>query len=193
MAIDTKKVLVGAPDQSATTGAVNYAPTTATAPTDAASALAGFTSCGYVSEDGLTVSTEYSTTQIRDWSRSVVRTLLDEFTGTVTFSFIQTDYESLCAIFGADKVTKTAATSSHGEQIAVKMGAHLPPAKSYAFNMKDGDAKARVYLPNAQAMLDGDLVFVAGEPITWSVRLECSADASGESIYVFTDDGVVSA
>ena len=86
MAIDTKKVLVGAPDQSATTGAVNYAPTTATAPTDAASALAGFTSCGYVSEDGLTVSTEYSTTQIRDWSRSVVRTLLDEFTGTVMFA-----------------------------------------------------------------------------------------------------------
>lgn len=191
MAIDPKKVLVGAPDQSPTTGAVNYADTSAAAPTSATSALAGFTGCGYVSEDGLTLSTDYGTTKIKDWSKSTVRTLLDEFSGTVTFSFIQTDYESLCAIFGADHVTRTPASATHGEQITVKLGAHLAPARSYAFNMKDGDARVRVYLPNAQASLDGDITFVAGEPITWSVKLECGADADGESIYIFTDDGVM--
>jgi len=194
MAINAKKVLVGAPDQSATTGAVNYADTTAQAPTDATSALAsGYVKCGYVSEDGMTVSTEFGTTKVKDWSRNTVRTLLDEFTGEVTFAFIQTDYESLCAIFGEDNVSKVEATTAHGEQITVRMGAHLSPSKAYVFNMKDGDARVRVYLPNAQASLDGDLTFVAGTPITWSVKLECGADADGESIYIFTDDGVVSA
>ena len=194
MAIDAKKVLVGAPDQSPTTGAVNYADTTATLPTDATSVLGNaFSKCGYVSSDGVTIAASYSTTDLKDWSLSTVRTLLDEFTGEVTFSFIQTDYESLCAIFGDDNVERTAATAQHGEQIRVKIGAHMAPAKAYVFNMKDGDARVRVYLPNAQALLDGDLTFVAGDPITWSVRLECSADANGESIYIFTDDGVVSA
>ena len=193
MAIDPKKVLVGAPDQSPTTGAVNYADTSATRPTSATSTLTGFTSGGYVSEDGLTISTDYGTVKIRDWSKNAVRTLLDEFTGEVTFAFIQTDYESLVAIFGEDHVTKTAATNAHGEQITVKMGAHLPPARAFAFNMKDRDARVRVYLPNAQAILDGDLTFVAGEPITWNVKLECDADTDGESIYIFIDDGVVSA
>ena len=194
MAIDAKKVLVGAPDQSATTGAVYYAATTATPPTDATTAVgSGFTSCGYVSEDGLTISTDYGTVAIKDWSKSTVRTLLDDFTGEVTFSFIQTDYESLCAIFGADHVTRTAATSSAGEKIAIKIGAHLAPAKAYVFNMKDGDARIRVVLPNATPKLNGDLTFVAGEAISWSVLLDCGADASGESIYIYTDDGVVSA
>lgn len=194
MAIDAKKVLVGAPDQSSTTGAVNYADTTATMPTDATTALgSAWTPCGYVSEDGMTVSTDYGTTQIKDWSKSTVRTLLDEFTGEVTFAFIQTDYESLCAIFGAGNVTRTQASSSHGEQLTVKIGAHLAPAKAYAFNMKDGDARVRVVLPNATPVLDGDLTFVAGEPINWAVRLTCGADANGESIYIHTDDGVASA
>ena len=190
MAIDPKKVLVGAPDQSPTTGAVNYADTSATPPQNAKEALSGFTPCGYVSEDGLTLSTDYGTTKIKDWSKSTVRTLLDEFSGTVTFAFIQTDYESLCAIFGSDYVVKTAATASQGERITVKLGAHLAPARSYAFNMKDGDARVRVYLPNAQASLDGDLTFVAGDAITWNVKLECGVDQNGESIYIMTDDGV---
>lgn len=194
MAIDATKVLVGAPDQSATVGAVNYAPTTTTLPTDASSALGtGFTKCGYVSEDGLVISTDYGTKEIKDWSKSTVRTLLDEFTGEVTFSFIQTDYESLCAIFGTENVVKTDATSSHGTQITVKIGAHIAGAKAYVFNMKDGNAKVRVVLPNATPTLNGDLTFNAGDAINWSVKLTCGADVNGESIYIYTDDGVASA
>ena len=192
MAIDAKKILVGAPDQSATTGGVSYADTDATLPVDARTALdAGFTHCGYVSEDGVTLTPNYSTSDIRDWSRSVVRTLLEEFTGEVSFSFIQTDYDALVAIFGSDHVTRTAATSSAGEKIAIRMGAHMAPSKAWAFNMKDGDARVRLVLPNAQPVIDGDLSFVANQPIAWAVRLKCSADASGESIYIYTDDGVV--
>ena len=77
MAIDAKKVLVGAPDQSTTTGAVNFAPIGTTLPTDATTALDNaFSKCGYVSEDGITLSQNYSTTDIHDWSRATVRTMV---------------------------------------------------------------------------------------------------------------------
>lgn len=193
MAVDSKKILIGVPDQ-ATTGAVAHADTGTTLPTTAVATLGtGWTDSGYVSENGVAVTPTYSTVDIKDWSRSTVRTLLDEFTGEVTFAFIQTDYDSLVAIFGEDYVVKADATTTHGEQITVKIGARMAPAKAWCFSMKDGDARVRIVLPNAQPTLNGDLTFVANKPITWSVSLKCSADANGDSIIVMTDDGVVSA
>ncbi len=194
MAIDPKKVLVGAPDQSATTGAVNYADLGTTLPTDARTALSeDFTDCGYVSPEGLVISPEYSIVAIKDWSLSKIRSLLEEFTGEMTFTFIQTDYDSLVSIFGEDNVTKTDATATSGEIITIRIGARLPPAKVYAFNMKDGAARARVILPNAQPVLNGEISFVANAAINWPVKLECNANADGDSIIIITDDGVTTA
>ena len=190
MAVDSKKIIIGAPDQS-TTGAVAHADTSATMPTDAVSSLSGdWTDNGYVSEDGVSVTPNYNTVEIKDWSRSTVRTLLDEFTGEVSFAYIQTDYASLVSIFGASNVTKSDATASHGERITVKIGARMAPAKAWCFSMKDGDARVRIVLPNAQPVLDGDLTFVANEPIKWALRLKCNADSNGDNIIILTDDGI---
>ncbi len=195
MPINAVNVVVGAPDQSSTVGAVNWAATTATMPTDAKTALptATWTSGGYVSTDGVSLSIDTSTTGIQDWSLGHIRTLLEDFTGTVTFTFIQTDYESLCAIFGASNVTKTAATSTAGTLIKLSIGPQLAEAKAWCFNMKDGNQRVRLVLPNAQPTLDGELTFVANQPISWSVSLDCSMDSNGKSIYFYYDDGVVSA
>ena len=181
MAVDSKKIIIGAPDQS-TTGAVAFADAGTTLPTTASEALtSAWTDCGYVSENGVSVTPSFSTTDIKDWSRATVRTLLNEFTGEVKFAFIQTDYASLCAIFGANNVVQS------GSQITVKIGARMAPARAYCFSMKDGDARARIILPNAQPVVDGDLTFVANEPITWSVSLKCSANADGDAIIIIAD------
>lgn len=187
MAIDAKKVLVGAPDQSSTTGAVNVAPLGTTLPTDAKTALSGdYAPTGYVSQDGLTLSLDYSTNDIKDWSRATVRTLLEEFTGELNWVYIQTDYEGLCAIFGDEHVSKA------GDLIKVSLGAHLAPAKVFVFNMKDDDTRIRVIAPNAQAVPDGDLTFVANEPISWGCRLSCNADENGENIYILVEEAAPS-
>ena len=116
--------------------------------------------------------------------------MLDEFTGEVKFAWIQTDYDSLVALFGSSNVTKTDATGSHGEQITIKMGARMAPAKAWCFDVKDGDARVRILLPNAQPTLDGDLTFVANDPIKWNVSLKCNADSNGDQILILTDDGI---
>ena len=182
MAVDSKKIIIGAPDQ-ATTGAVAYAELGTTLPTTATETLSGWTDGGYVSEDGVSVTPSFSTTDIKDWSRATVRTLLDEFTGEVKFAFIQTDYDSLVGIFGEDNVAQS------GTALSVKIGARMAPAKAWCFSMKDGDARARIVLPNAQPVVDGDLTFVANEPITWSVSLKCAADENGDAIIILADEG----
>ena len=193
MAIDNEHVIIGAPNQSETTGAVQWAPVGTTTPTDARSVLeTPWKSGGYVNSDGVALAIDQETTTIDDWSLGHVRTLLQGFTGTVTFTFIQTDYETLCMIFGEDNVTLTPATADHGAIINVHIGPELPKALAYAINMKDGNQRIRLALPNAQATLDGDLTFKADEPISWSLSLDCGIDkADGKCIHFIYDDGKV--
>lgn len=195
MATNVSHVVVGAPDQSNTVGAVNWADVGTALPTDARTVLpnADWTSGGYVSVDGVSLSIDQSTTAIQDWSLGHIRTLLEDFTGTVTFKFIQTDYDSLCMLFGASHVTLTPANSSHGDIITVDMGPELPEPKAFAFNMKDGEQRIRLCMPNAQPLLDGELTFVANEPISWGISLDCGIDENGDCITFIYDDGQVTA
>ena len=173
-------VRVGAPEQS-TTGAIKHAPLGTTLPTLESISTSGvvldnaFTGNEYVSEDGLTLSPSMSTSDIKDWSGAVVRKLLESFDGTLSWTMISTDENALKISFGDDYVTKNAATISHGTQLRAALGAHLP-----------------IVVPDGQITEVGDVTFKANEAVGWNVTLSCYPDSSGHSIYIMTDDGVIS-
>lgn len=193
MSLDVSKVLVGAPDQK-TTGAIMDAPVGSTLPTSAADDIdAAFTDSGYISEDGLALTLDRSTNDISDWSGSAIRTLLESFTGTIAWSEMQMSYESLCHAFGSDNVTKVAATIDHGAQVNVSINPALPTARSWVFKMKDGDTKILIVVPNGQVTAIDEIDFLSSDAIKLPITLTCHADDSGNSIYIYTDDGVVAA
>lgn len=192
MGLNAAKVYAPTPDQSAATGAVAVAPVGTTAPTDAKTALASpWESSGYVSEDGLSVSVSKSTTPIKDWSKSTVRSILTDYEGTLTLSFLQVDEFSAKRVFGASNVTKTAATTTSSEVIKVAIGNQLPPEEAWCFSMKDGNRRVRVYVPRGQITEVGDIEFKpdAGQVIGGTISTY--DDGTGHSIYVFWDDGEV--
>ena len=190
-------VRVGAPEQS-TTGAIKHAPLGTTLPTLESISTSGvvldnaFTGNEYVSEDGLTLSPSMSTSDIKDGSGAVVRKLLESFDGTLSWTMISTDENALKISFGDDYVTKNAATISHGTQLRAALGAHLPDEQSWVFLMKDGDARIVIVVPDGQITEVGDVTFKANEAVGWNVTLSCYPDSSGHSIYIMTDDGVIS-
>ena len=190
--IDSAQVYLPSPDQSGTTGAVAVADLGTTAPTNARSALGGsWTTGGYVGEDGLTLSLSRSFTVVKDWSQSTVRKALTDFDGTLQFPFMQIDEFAMGEIVGAANVSATAATTTHGNQLAVEFGAELAPMKSWCFSMKDEDRRVRVYCPCAQVTEIGDVSFVPGSAHQYPCTLSCYPDSDGKSIYVFYDDGEV--
>lgn len=193
--LDANKVYLPSPDQSATTGAVYQANVGATAPTNATAALnSAFTSSGYVGPDGLSMSVSKSFTDILDWSQSLVRKALTSYTGRLSLSLMQIDEASAKLMFGDSNVTHTAATSGtsgHGDQLKIAIGADIPPRKAFAFNMKDGDARVRVYVPNGQVTEIGDISFVPNSAHMYPVSIDTYDDGTGHSIYVFYDDGQV--
>lgn len=193
MAVNSKNVFVGVPDQ-ATTGAILSAPTGTALPTDITTALnAAFKDSGYVGEDGLTLTPERSTTSIRDWSRAEVRRVLDEFTAELAWEHLELSTEALKNYFGSSNVTTTAATASTGTRQAVKLNATDLPEQSWVFQIKDGVRKIRVVVPRGQISAQGEITFVANDAVKLPVTLACLPDASGNHVYIYTDDGVFSA
>ena len=191
-------VRVGAPDQK-TTGAIKHAPLGTTLPSLSSISKAGvtldqaFVGNEYVSEAGLTLSPSISTADIKDWSGAIVRKLLDSFDGTLSWTMISTDKNALEVAFGSKYVTSNTATTAHGAQVQAALGAHLPDPQSWVFLMKDGDARIVIVVPDGQITEVGDVTFVSNDAVGWNVTLSCYPDTNGESIYIMTDDGVVTA
>ena len=194
MALNAAKVLIGTADQQATTGAIRNGAVLTTIPTtfaEAQAAIDAMANSGYVSEDGLELSNDMSTTEIREWNRNIVRKLLDTYDGTIKWSLIQQDEQSWKQAIGDEYVTKTEATGEAGEQLHIKLGAHLAQPQAYGFAMKDGDARIIVLVPNGQITTLDSISFNATNAIMLPVTLSCYDDGSGNSIHIFIDDGQV--
>lgn len=190
---NTKDVRIGAPDQ-ATTGAILHAPLGTVLPSISnLEPDQAFTGNEYVSEDGLTLAPNMSTGEIKDWSGATVRKVLETFDGTLSWTMISTNEGSMGVAFGAEHVTKAAATQTHGEILKTELGAHLPERQSWVFKMKDGDAKILIVVPDGQITETAEVTFAASAAVGWNVTLSTYPDADGQSIYIYTDDGVTTA
>lgn len=191
MALENNDVFVGLPDQK-TTGAIMCAPIGSTLPTKATDTInEAFKGSGYVSEEGLTLTTEFSTSEIKEWGGSIVRKILEQFDGTISWKEIALNYESACHAFGAENVTETKATGTDGTQLKISIGAHMPEAKSWVFKMKDGKKRMLVVVPNGQVTGMDGIEFTGTTVVGFPLTLSCYDDGTGNSIYIYTDDGKV--
>lgn len=190
MALNASRVLVGTADQTNATGAIFSAAIGTALPTSAVDTLnVAFTDSGYVSEDGLTFSPDLSTADINEWNGALVRRIKESFDGSLSWSHLETNEASLKNTFGDANVTVTAANSTHGLQYAVAINGDLPEAKSWVFKLKDGDNRMLVVVPNGQVTDIEDVSFTSSDAIMWGVTLSCYPDSTGNSLYIYTDDG----
>ena len=101
--MNAEQVTVGS---AAATGAIFVAPTTTALPTDAVSALSGYTLLGFTSDAGVTISESSSSSSIQAWEGRVeVFTTKTEYTEQVSFTPIQCNQDVLELMWGADAVT----------------------------------------------------------------------------------------
>jgi len=194
MGVNSQNVFVGAPDQL-TTGAVLRADLGIALPTSATATLnAGFdTDPGYIDENGLLISPTRQTTPIRDWSRQVIRNVLESFDGKVSYSHLELSAAAMKIFAGDDNVTVTPANGSHGAQLAMALNGNEMPHYEWVFKIKDGIKKAMVVLPDANVTEQGNIALIANNAVKLPVVLSTYPDASGNSIYIYTDDGVLAA
>lgn len=193
MTVESKNVFVGSPDQ-ATTGAILTGPETDVIPAFLDDfVFTSLTDSGYVNEDGVTITPSESTESIKDWSMKVIRKVLTEFDGTIAWTHLELSLGALQNYMGADNVTTEAASVAHGAQTRSAIAGDVRPVKAWYFKIKDGLRKVVVFVPHGQITERGEIPLVASAAITLPVTLTSYPDAAGKSIYIYTDDGVLSA
>lgn len=177
------------------TGGILHAPLGTVLPVDDTTALdAAFVKLGYVGEDGLQPGGERSLEEKRDWAGDVIVNLQSGHSASFSFTLLGVfDPDVLKAVFGAENVTVTAATSSSGTKIAVKETGSELPYGAWVFEMKTGPKSQRIVVPNGQIGSVEELPMVAGDLQGFTVTLNCYADETGTKVHRYYNDGQFSA
>lgn len=192
--VNSNQVYLLGPDQSTTVGALYVAPKGTAKPSDARTALPNtWASGGYISEAGITLNVSRSNSNLRDWGLNNVRVVSTDFGTTITGEFLQIDEQAAKNLVGTANVSKTAANSTHGEQLTISIGPELPPEQAFCINMKDGNRRGRICAPNAQVTEIGSMTFVPSAGNVWPFTITCNDDGTGHSVYVYFDDGATTA
>lgn len=181
MAVGTENILVGAPVTG--TGGVLFGDTTVAAPTDATTALdPAWIPAGFITEDGVTRTTDASDDKLRAWGGDTVKVVRTEHSLTYTFTFMESaNADVLKLIHGEENVTIAAGKAS------IKQTSKMPPRKSFVLDMADGETKLREYIKDGQLTTSGDVAFVHGDAIKYEVSIEAFPDANGVKAVSFID------
>ena len=191
MANKISNVVAGKP---LSTGGILIAPLGTALPANTSTAPnIAFVSAGYIGEDGVTENNGRSIEKIRAWGGDTVKVTQTEHTLTYQFTFIESlNSDVLKTVYGSANVTTTAATISTGTLQAIKITSDVLPHKEYIFEIRDGDAKVRIVVPDGQITEIGETTYSDASAIAYQVTLECFPDATNVKAYKYTDDGVFS-
>lgn len=171
-------VLVGAPVTG--TGGILRAPVGSTLPTDATATLdAAFIPQGYISEDGVTMTTDRSTEKVKAWGGDTVRIIQSDYVNTFQFTFLETTSVTLSALHGDDNV------STSGGGTAVTINGKVLPTSAWVFEILDGENRIRIVAPNAQVTEVGEVQFSHNAVTQRQLTVEALPDEDGNTAYMY--------
>lgn len=151
---------------------------------DLSSAPADMEAAGFISEDGVTESNESETERIRAWGGDTVRVVQTDHTVTYSFTFLESKNATvLRAVYGDDNVDTT------GDVITVNVNSDVLPHQSWSFEMKDGDNRIRVFVPDGQITTRGEITYTHTGAIQYEVTVEAFPDSDGNKAIKVIDDG----
>ena len=173
------------------TGGILSGPKGSPLPTDVSSTIdASIVGVGYISDDGVSESMSRETDKIKAWGGDVVKIVQSEHSVTYQYTMIEAARAEVNReVYGEPNVAATVATSAHGNQLAVKVTAEQLPHMVRVIEIKDGDARLRVVLPDSQITEVGDVTYQDASIIAYPVTVEAFPDDSGVKAYKYSDDG----
>ena len=169
------------------TGMFYHAAAGTALPTSPADTLPqAWTLVGDVTEDGITLTTDKSTENLRNWALVIKRVIMTEHTETVQCPIMDTTEEVLKTCLGADNVTVTAANASHGKLVNANLSPNaLPPEEAYLWIMKDGDDLMAIGCSRGQITSMENIAFQPAAAINWTPTIT----AEGDGFQLIMDDG----
>ena len=178
MANNAQNVSFGKPKA---TGAVFIAPAGTTLPTDGTTALDNaYKDMGYISEDGYVQSIETDTAEVKAWGGDTVLTAQSSYKETHTVNFIETNVNTLKAIYGSTNVTEA------GGKITVNSkSTPLDECVVVIELALTGGRVKRVVIPHAKiADRSGDISYTDEGAVTYPAKFSASPDATSGNYHI---------
>lgn len=146
------------------TGMFYHAPAGTALPTDPTDTLTSdWVHVGDVSDEGITLSIEKSTENLRNWANAVKRVILTEHSETIQAPIMDTTEEALKTVMGEDNVSNTDGV------IAVNLSSgKLPDEEAFLWVMKDGDDMIMIGCTRGQVSAVESVTFAPGSAINWT-------------------------
>lgn len=164
-------------EQSSTLTIPTAAPTTTTdtVPT-------GFTSLGYVSEDGVTNNNSASSNQTKAWGGDIVMTAQTEKPDEFTFKLIEAlSVDVLKVVYGAGNVTGALSTG-----ITVEANGKPNTAKAWVIDMiMTNMTLKRIVIPNGQISSVGEIAYGDSDAVGYELTINALPDDDGNTHYEY--------
>lgn len=168
---DKSNVTIGKPKEN---GAIYWAPAGTALPTSADVTLSSAYTClGYVTEDGVTLTTEEEGDDIKAWGPETVMHSQTSYTKTANFSLMETSKAAVLQfIYGQDNVT----VAADGSITWQDTGKALPRGVFVCDTIQDnGSASPRIHrivFGDAQFTdRSGDHVYNNSDPLSFPIKL----------------------
>lgn len=126
---------------------------------------------GDVTSDGITLTLDKSTDNLKNWANKIKRTLLSDHSETIQSPVMDTTEDSLKAVFGEANVTIS------DDNIRVNLSAsELPAPKAYLWLMKDGEDMMAIGCSQGQITKVENVSFAPNAGITWTPTITAQGD-----------------
>ena len=142
---------------------------------------------GDITQDGITLATDKSVENLKNWANVIKRVILTDHTETIQAPVMDTTEDSLKVVLGPENVTVTPAGSGHGKKVKANLSSSsLPEPEAFLFLMKDGEDMIALGMTKGQINAIDNVSFAPGAAITWTPTIT----ALDNSLVLITEDGV---
>ena len=154
------------------TGMFYHAPAGTALPTDPTAAIPStWTHVGDVSEDGITLATDKSVTNLKNWANKIKRSIMTDHSETIQSPLMDTTAEVLKVVLGEDNVTESSTTVT-----ASLSASDLPAQEAFLWVMKDGDDMMMIGCSYGQVTAVDNVSFAPGSAINWTPTITAMGD-----------------
>ena len=173
-------------------GGIYFLPLDADIPTDAHSPLpAEAVHLGFVSEDGITITTDRSGDPTIAWGGDKVAYLQSSYGISWNLKLLQFFSADVARFaYGNANVAEIAANAEHGKQLVIKQNSQMLDMGCFVIDSFYGVKKVREVAPYARPTELGDLTLVHTELSAIEGTIELFPDNDGNAAYRYTDDGI---
>lgn len=141
---------------------------------------------GDVTSDGITLTMDKSTEDLKNWANKIKRSIMSEHTESISCPIMDTTEETMKIVVGERNVSITPANANHGKLIAVNLSdSSLPDEEAFLFLMKDGDDAIAIGCDDGQITEVSDVTFAPESAINWTTTIK----GLGNGWQMILDDG----